>query len=164
MRTFLITKNGVARIMRTYALDKNGRTITDPANTDGPEGANEVARWHSRHQAEVTDIREIAEADIPDAEFKDAWRDSGSSIDIDMPAAREIHAGKIALARGLEIARLANDEAQAQLAGRAADATQLAGDRAALEALDLAAEGLRIANAPSPQALSAVWPPGLMRP
>ncbi len=171
MRIFLLTKAGVARVFRTYAFGPGNRVITSDPRDAGieeiipaPDAADLIAKWHPRHQAEVTNIREIAEADIPDAEFKDAWRDSGASIDVDMPAARELHAGRIAHARGIEIARLATDEAQARLAGRVADATQHASDRAALEALDLPGEGLRIANAPNPQALSAVWPAGLARP
>lgn len=164
MRTFLITKNGVARVMRTYALAPSGRVITDPTDdTLAPDAVNEIAKWHSQHQSEVTNIREIAEGDIPDTEFKDAWRDNGVSIDIDMPAARLIHASRIAQAVVSGIDRLRKEEVVASFQGRVADASRHAAEKATVEGINIAAEVGKMASAQDPTTLSAIWPVGLAR-
>ena len=68
MRTFLVTKRGVERVMRTYALDAEGRSITpDPKDANlveavpAPDVAEVIAGWHPKHAAEVTATREITE-------------------------------------------------------------------------------------------------------
>ena len=123
MRTFIVTKNGVARVMRTYPLGMDNRTITPdmpadtPIKTPAPDATDVIAaQWHSAHSAAVTSVREIAEADVPALhEFKDAWRDSGAAVDVDMPEARNIHMGRIRVKRdkklaGLDLAYMIADE------------------------------------------------------
>lgn len=87
MRTFVITKDGIARVMRTYATD---------GTQDDPEGLAEVAEWAADSQAQVTSVREISEADIPSIRsitMRDAWEDDGANISVNMVKAR---ANKIA--------------------------------------------------------------------
>jgi hypothetical protein len=76
MRHFLITKNGVARLMICR---------------DDTDGASEVAKWHAADQAQVTAVREISEADIPedrDHYLRDAWEDDGGNAVVNMTKAK----------------------------------------------------------------------------
>ena len=175
MRTFVYTLRGVARIMRTYAMGSRGRAITlDPADADIPEiipapDAAELianpAKWHPDEAAEVTSTREISESDIPsDTTFKDAWQDDGTSITVDMPKARAIHAVRIAQARNNKSAQLGLKEAELRLRGKATEADKAAGDRAVVDGADLGALGTQIAAAPNPTALKAVWPARVPKP
>lgn len=78
MKYFVITKNGIGRIME--AAD----SVSDPMG--------EIAKWHPADQAQVTTARRISKSAIPaDYAYRDAWRDTGSAIEIDMPEARAVH-------------------------------------------------------------------------
>lgn len=157
MRIFVITKGGIARIMRTYKLSPNGNvSLNDP---DAPDAQDMIAQWHPNDQAAVTGVREINDSDIPSfIAFKDAWRDDGINITINMPTAREIHAEHLANAQAAEIARLNVEERRERLKANIAQANQHAADQTALEALDLNVLATQIQTAPNPTALAAVWP------
>ena len=158
MRTFVIIKGGIARIMRTYALDP-GRGRVLPNAPGAPDAQDIIAKWHPDHQAAVTGVREINDSDIPSlAAFKDGWRDDGVNITIDMPTARETHADHIAIAQAAEIARLKVEERKERLKSNTAQADDHAATVIALEALDLNVLATQIAAAPNTTALDAIWP------
>lgn len=91
MKTFVITKGGVARIMS--AID----SISDPMDA--------IAKWHPDDRAEVTATRRIESADIPpQATLKDAWRDTGSAIRVDMPVARTLVTARVRTERDRRLA------------------------------------------------------------
>jgi hypothetical protein len=161
MRTFVITKNGVARIMRTYAVDPvSGHVLPD--DPDAPDAVDEIAKWHPDHQAAVTSVREIAEADVPSStDLREAWRDDGANITVDVPAARDAHAERIVDAQASELARLKIAERKQRLKGNTAQADQSAADLTALEALDLDELAAQIQLASDATALAAIWPAGV---
>ncbi len=155
MRIFVITKDGIARIMRTYKLGPGG--IVLPDDPDAPDAQDVIAKWHPDDQAQVSAVREIVEDDIPAFSiFKDAWRDTGAEIEIDMPTARLAHAERIAHAQTTEIARLKVAERASRLTGNTTQAEAQAATVVALEALDLNVLATRIAKAPNPTALKAI--------
>lgn len=132
MRTFIFIKDGVARILRTYALGPGGRVIT-PTDTDipevtpAPDAAEVMAKWHPGNASAVTGWREIAEADIPsNAVFKEAWRDAGSTISVDMPTARIIKTDEIRPERNERLAALDIDYMRADEAGDTAEKERVA--------------------------------------
>lgn len=92
-------------------------------------------------------------------EFRNAWEKSGAGVPtINMPKARIIHAKKIIAAKDRAIIVLQRRADEATIEGRAADATQTANDKTAIEGLNLATIATRIAGAANPTALSAIWP------
>ena len=158
MRTFVITKNGVARIMRTYGLDPiTGRVLLDAP--DAPDATAIIAKWHLRHTSQVTQTREITEAEVPiTLTFRDAWEDDGINIIVNMAKAREIHAASITAAKKVALAALEERETRERLKGDTAAADQAAADRAAVDSLNLTTIAAQIAGAANLTALSAVWP------
>lgn len=158
MRTFVVTRNGTARVARTYALGPGGRSITPDIEgqieeiTPAPDMADEVARWHPSQFAEVTATREISEADIPalrDAFLRDAWEDDGTSINVNMVKARasferELREAKLGTAREL------NDR-------------ETIGEDVTSEKAALRATNPNSSAAATPQALRALWPATLPR-
>ncbi len=87
----------------------------------------------------------------------------GTKIVVNMPKAREVHAGRIAVAQVAKIARLKVKERRGHLQGNTAQADSHAATVTVLEALDLNALATRIANAPNPTALLAIWPTDVPR-
>lgn len=107
----------------------------------------------------ATNISRIPRASYPtDHTFRDAWTLSGGAISVDMPKARGIHAERIAISQGAEIARLKVEERKERLKGNTAQANQHAANVTALEALSFSALATQIAAAPTPTALKAIWP------
>ncbi len=90
--------------------------------------------------------------------FFNAWQLSGGAVSINMPKAREIHAGRIARAHVKEIAHLKVEERKERLKSNTTKADAHAATTTALEALDLNVLATQIASAPNPAALSEVWP------
>jgi hypothetical protein len=131
MRHFLITKNGVARVMTCR---------------DDTDGAAEVAKWHPDDQAQVTAIREISEADIPaeaDHYLRDGWEDDGGKIVVNMIKARAsfnkaVRTAKLAKARELQLREDIGEDVTAE--------------RAALTVTP------DLAGADTPAKLKALWP------
>ncbi len=115
--------------------------------------------------ATATSIVEIDVANLPpNREFRNAWRVSGGSVDVDMPLARGVHAERIANAQVAEIARLKVEERKERLKGNTSQADTHATTVTALEALDLNVLATQIGAAPNPKALSAIWPANMPRP
>lgn len=113
---------------------------------------------------DATDAQIIDSGDLlTDRTFRNAWHQSGGIISVNMPLAREIHAGRIAHAQIAEIARLKVDERAERLKGNTAQANAHAATVTALEALDLNVLATQIANAPNPTALRAIWPANVPR-
>jgi len=137
MKVYSITKDGIARIMRLYNDDSTPQ--------------DEIAKWHPDDQAGVTDVREISEADIPDATYKDAWRDDGAALAVDMPAARQIHAARMDSAKRSVMRELMEREALGE---------NVASEKAAVQAVNPAAE---VAGPKKPDTLAAKWPAAIER-
>lgn len=94
VKTYIVTRNGVACTMRIYK--------------EGCTAESEIAKWHPDLQAEVSSVREISEADIPVAtvDFKRAWRDDGKAIVVDMDAAKEVTRERLRAERAPKLAEL----------------------------------------------------------
>ena len=106
-----------------------------------------------------TDVQLIDSANVlTDRTFRNAWRQSAGVIAVDMPLARDIHAGRVAAAQVAEIARLKVEERAERIKGNTSQADAHAATITALEALDLNVLATQIAAAPNPTALSAIWP------
>ncbi len=162
MKTFSITKNGVARIMRSYGFDPSIGRYTEDA-PGAADASDLIAKWHPNHQGQVTAFREIVEADIPNDFFQDAWRDNGQTLSTDMAKARDIHSERMATAQAAEIARLKVEERKERLKNNRSQANRHSAAVKALEVLDINVLAKQIRNAPNPTALSAIWPAQLPR-
>ena len=154
MRTFAITKNGVCRIMRTYTLGPDRHPLPER----GADAADEVAKWHPSDQAEVTTIREIAEADVPDFNhanpmvgLKDAWRDTGTAIEVDVDAAKLVQVGHVARYHRAAARDMLEREAMGQ------DVTT---EKASLKSIVASAD---IAPLTTPESIRDYWPAPLER-
>lgn len=155
MRTFIVTRSGVARVMRTYALGPGGRVIT-PRDvgikeiTPAPDAADEIARWNTDDQAAVASVREISEADIPpDTELwmRNGWEDDGTNIVVNEAKVRAFLEQLIVEAKGVRAGELLARE----FAGE-----DVAAKKATLRNIDPQAA----AAAPD---LKSAWPAGLAR-
>ncbi len=101
---------------------------------------------------DATDVTVVDETALStDREFRNAWRQFGGVVSIDMPAAREIHAERINAAKRTVARDLVEREAMGE---------DMTAEKAALRAADVQAQ---IAAAPNPVALKAVWPLQLPR-
>ena len=114
-----------------------GRTIVGP-----------VAGW-----------RLIDEADIPaDRYFRNAWKDTGAKLDVDMPKAREIHREHLRARRAPLLAALDTEYMRADEAADVPEKRRIAAKKQALR--DVTADP-RIDAATTPEALKAVVPAAL---
>jgi hypothetical protein len=157
MRTFAITRNGVARIMRTYSLGKGGRVIL--GGNGGPDAADEIAKWHPRYQAEVTTIRQITKTDIPkEFELKDAWVDDGNAIQTDMAKARVIHMNRIRVVRDIKLAELDTETVKAVGAGDDARRDEVEAEKQSLRDIP---QSFDLTKAKTPATLLKLWPGNL---
>ena len=159
MRTFIITKGGIARVMRTYALAPvTGRALLAAPNA--PDAAEIIStKWHPRHASQVTKIREITEADIPITHvFKDAWEDDGTDVVVNMPKARAIQMDRIREARDAELVVADNDLKKAEDAADTAEITRVRARRKKLRDIP---QTFDLTVAATPEALDALWPTDL---
>lgn len=103
-----------------------------------------------------TNARVIENSDVPsDRTFRDAWKDSGSNIDVDMPKAREIWREKMRLARKPKLEALDVEYQKADEIGDQERKKLIAGLKKLLRDLtDLPA----IEAAQTPEELKAIWP------
>lgn len=132
MRTFVITKSGIARIMQCR---------------DDTDGAACVAKWHPDDQAQVTNIREISPDEIPadrDAFLRDAWEDDGTKIAVNVEKA------KAAFEKHLDRERLAQ---AALLQRREMAGEDVSAERTALQAMKPDVRGLKTVAE-----IKAAWP------
>lgn len=160
MRTFLVTRRGVARVMRTYGVQPSG--AVDP-EASAPDAEAEIAKWADADRAEVSSVREIDPSELLGWErrpelgqdgyvgIKEAWRDTGTGIDIDAGAARAAQAGHIRAHR----ARRGKELMQRHFAGEDVEA-----ERQALAAIDPEA---MVAGASTREDIKARWPQALER-
>lgn len=87
--------------MKHYLLkntDGNVQIMTAFAREDGsyPVPDDEIKKWAPYKRAEVQSWREIAPEHLPkDRSFRNAWRDGGKTVDVDMPKARNIHRDRL---------------------------------------------------------------------
>lgn len=166
MRTFIVVRDGVATVARTYALGPGGRSITDdPADAGleeivpAPDFADEIARGHPEHQAAISSVREISEGDIPgEYQFKDAWRDDGSTVSIHMPKAREIHMGRIRVVRDAKLVALDVETIKAVGTGDTVYRDKIEAEKQALRDIPTT---FNLSNAKTPAELLKLWPAGL---
>lgn len=92
MKHFVITKNGIARIMH--------------ASDDVQDPMDEIAKWPDADQAQVTSARQISSDEIPsEKRLRDAWVDTGTEIRVDLAKARQctkkvLAAGKLVVDEG----------------------------------------------------------------
>ena len=129
---------------------------------------NAFSKLSERGFGPAEDAEIMEAADIPQTqgsrEFRNALEKPGMGVPVvNMTKAREIHADKIAVAQANEIARLKVEERKERLKANTVKADQHAADLIALEALDLNPLAIQIANAATPQALSAIWPAKVTR-
>lgn len=102
---------------------------------------------------DAVNVLECDKADLPsDPTFRDAWRMNGRGVEVDMPAAREIHRRRIDNAKlkillGLQHRELLGEDVSADLM--------------AVRCIDPSAE---IAAARTPDELREIWPSDLPKP
>ena len=142
-----------------------------PWKTDA-DAAETFSRWQESARPEwLPATLESTEQTISDDEFgfhgsqaaDNALEWDGAKIVVNMPAARSVHAGRVAVAQAAEIARLKVEERAERLKSNTAKANAHAATITALEALDLNVLATQIGAAPNATALSAIWPVNVPR-
>lgn len=108
---------------------------------------------------EAINVQVVDKSVIPnDRTFRDAWKQDGKSVHVDMPKARNIHMAAIRRKREGALAKL--DVAFSRASGRkdSAEADVIEGERQRLRDLPKSFD-LEAAN--TPEELKAMWPDGL---
>ena len=106
MKTFVIVKDGVARIMT--------------AQDNVADAWDEIKKWHPDDQAKVSSVREISDADIPanrSISLRNAWEDDGSAIVVNLAKARPGKVNEFRLERNRRLEALDVDYIRADEAG-----------------------------------------------
>jgi len=104
----------------------------------------------------VKGYRIVAEAEVPtDRTFRNALRDRGGKLEVDMPEARKIHLDRIRVARVAKLTELDGEWMRATGQGKKAEADAVEVQRQKLRDLPatLGAEAAR-----TPEELKALWP------
>lgn len=100
--------------------------------------------------ADAVDAVQVDETIIPtDRTYRNAWRQAGGNISVDMPAARVIHANHIEAAKR----KLARDLIEREMMGE-----NVTAEKTALRAIDVGAE---ITAAQTTDSLKDAWPMAL---
>ncbi len=116
----------------------------------------EIAKWAPHKQKEVESWREIDLEHLPkDRTFRDAWRDSGKAVDIDMPKARDIHRNTLRALREPKLKELDIEYQKADETGDGAKKKEIAARKQALR--DVTASPA-IEKAATPEELMAAIP------
>jgi len=107
--------------------------------------------------------REVDESELPaenalrgkEETFRDAWEDTGRTVEVNMPKARDIHMNRIRSARNLALA--AQDVAlfKAIEGGDVAEQAKIAALKQTLRDIP---QTFRLDGAQTPEALKALWP------
>ena len=106
-------------------------------------------------------VRQVTHADIPqDRTFRNAWRDTGTTIKHDMDHAREIHMARVRRVRDRTIEKLDVPFMQAIEKGDAGKCAAISVEKQSLR--DIPAT-LDLTKAVTPEALAVLWPEGLPR-
>lgn len=134
------------------------------------EGA--TAEWAEQEEAflsriikkvlpeEATNVRVIEPSEIPtDRTFRNAWKDEGGSITVDMPQAREIHRDYLRKLREPKLAALDIEYMRALETGNIAEQERIAAEK---QLLRDATAFPAIDAATTPEELKAAIPPVLL--
>lgn len=118
-----------------------------------------LAKWTPEQRAEVESHRPISFDNLPtNRAFRNAWRDTGTKIETDMPAAREIWRGTL---RRLREPLLAQLDVAYQRADERSDAAAKQSIAAQKQALRDVTADPAIEAASTPEELMAVIPAAL---
>jgi|TARA_B100000809_G_scaffold253211_1_gene288952 hypothetical protein len=113
--------------------------------------------------------RECDETDLPsdriDRElgkpnFRDAWEDNGTTIQVNMPKARDIHLGRIRRQRDDELAKLDVPYLKALESGDTAEQAHIAAQKQALRDIP---QTFDLYSAKTPESLKSRWPETIPR-
>ena len=116
---------------------------------------HEIKRGESSYLKPTASWRRIEAGEIPpDRTFREAWKDTGSKLDVHMPKAREIHLQRVRVARAAKLEELDREWMRATGQGKKADAEAAEAKRQRLR--DLPAT-LPVEEATTPDELKAVW-------
>lgn len=107
---------------------------------------------------DTPDAKVLDQSDLPDRTFRNAWKDYGDSIGIDMAAAREIHKEKLRQLRAPKLAALDIEYQRADENGDAVKKADIAAQKRALRDVTRLPE---IDAAQTPEELKAVMPESL---
>lgn len=100
---------------------------------------------------EIVDTKDIPQ----DRTFREAWRNRGKRLEVDMPEARKIHLDRVRIARAPLLDQLDRDWMRATGQGKKADADAVEAKRQALRDLTTTID---VESAATPEALKAMWP------
>ncbi len=95
------------------------------------------------------------EKGLADRTYRNAWRDRSGRIEVDMPAAREIHRERMRIARAAKLQELDGEWMRATGQGKKEEAEAVEAKRQTLR--DALADPA-IEAAETPEALRAIWP------
>jgi len=111
------------------------------------------------HTVRALTPREGDDDDLPtDRYFRDAWEDSGTAIDVNMPKARDVHMVQIRSARNVELKK---QDIEFTKALESLDTLEQARVAALKQKLRDLPTTFDLTLAPNPTALKALWPPEL---
>lgn len=114
--------------------------------------------WQTAEGVKITCVsrRLIEESDVPtDRAFRNSWKDTGTSIECDMPKAREIHRARLRRKRTPLLAVLDSDYLRADEDGDNQKKRDVAARKQALRDVT---DDPRIESATTPEELKAVIP------
>ena len=148
--------------MKLYAIERADGGVVILQVFKDADPATELRKWHQNGQAllkQPFNIRGIGPVDLPiDRVFRDAWKDSGSKISVDMPKARVIHMSRIREARNKKLDLLDKDwmKEMGQEGPPAADIIETR-----REALRNIPATFDLDRYQTPEDLETAWPPDL---
>ena len=110
--------------------------------------------------------RECDEADLPaeqalrreEPTFRDAWEDTGTAVQVNMPKARVIHMDRIRAARDAELAQLDVAFMRELESGDVVEQERIIALKQALRNIP---DTFDLSGADTPSSLNALWPPEL---
>lgn len=144
-----------------YTRQDGGVTVILPcvSQDDPPDFSQDDALQRALKKdvpASATNVRLVEQGEISnDRTFRNAWKDTGSKIDVDMPKARDIWRDKMRLARAPKLIALDIQFQRADEAGNQAKKQEIASKKQILrDVTELPA----IEAAQTPEELKAVWP------
>lgn len=148
-----------------YTRPDGGVSILIPSPNARLEGETDdalIARIRARDVPDdATHVSVCDASEIPaDRTFRNAWKRSGKSVQVDMPEAREIHMARI---REVRNAKLAQMDIAEKLAAQGVKG-DLQTIRAKMQALRDIPQTLDLTQAKTPEQLKTLWPEELDRP
>lgn len=153
-----VLHNPLVRYFLIKRIDNTIEPLMVIQQPDGswPEPVAEIVKWHETRQSQVDSWREVEFSDFPtDRVFREAWRDTGKAVEVDMPIAREIHRGRLREARAPKLAALDVEYMRADEIGDVAKKKEIAARKQALRDVTVYPG---IEKAQTPDELKAIWP------